>query len=86
MAGFALRDIGLDLVMKDGAWVPIDPETIYGVVTNNYVRTGGDGYVMFADNAIDPYDFGPDLADVVAAYIAAAGSYKPYTDDRIVEQ
>ncbi|MEQ9327843.1 MAG: bifunctional metallophosphatase/5'-nucleotidase [Rhodospirillales bacterium] len=74
------------LVMKDGAWVPIDPEATYGVVTNNYVRTGGDGYVMFAENAIDPYDFGPDLADVVAAYIAAAGSYKPYTDDRIVEQ
>jgi 5'-nucleotidase len=74
------------LVMKDGAWAPIDPEATYGVVSNNYVRTGGDGYVMFAENAIDPYDFGPDIADVVAEYIAASGSYKPYTDDRIVEQ
>jgi 5'-nucleotidase len=33
-----------------------------------------------ADNA---YDFGPDLADVVADYIAEVGSYTPYTDGRI---
>jgi 5'-nucleotidase len=74
------------LVMKDGAWAPIDPEAVYGAVTNNYVRGGGDGYVVFAENAIDPYDFGPDLADVVADYVAKAGTYTPYTDDRIVEQ
>ncbi|MBM1310457.1 5'-nucleotidase C-terminal domain-containing protein [Sulfitobacter mediterraneus] len=67
-------------VMVGGA--PIDMGKVYGVVSNNYVRNGGDGYKMFksADNA---YDFGPDLADVTAEYLAANAPYKPYTDGRI---
>jgi 5'-nucleotidase len=62
--------------------VPIDPAKMYGVVSNNYVRNGGDGYAMFktAENA---YDYGPDVADVTAEYIAANGAYTPYTDGRI---
>lgn len=67
-------------VMIAGA--PVDPEKTYGVVSNNYVRNGGDGYKMFitAENA---YDFGPDLADVTAEFIAANAPYTPYTDGRI---
>ncbi|WP_299297957.1 5'-nucleotidase C-terminal domain-containing protein [uncultured Tateyamaria sp.] len=67
-------------VMVGGA--PIDPAKVYGVVSNNYVRNGGDGYAMFttAENA---YDFGPDLADVLAEYLAAQGPFTPYTDGRI---
>ncbi|MEQ6248761.1 bifunctional metallophosphatase/5'-nucleotidase [Sulfitobacter sp. HNIBRBA3233] len=61
---------------------PIDPEATYGVVSNNYVRNGGDGYAMFK-TAMNPYDFGPDLADVTAEYLAANAPYKPYTDGRI---
>jgi 5'-nucleotidase len=67
-------------VMVAGA--PIDPEKTYGAVSNNYVRNGGDGYAMFKD-AENAYDFGPDLADVTAEYLAKSGSYKPYTDGRI---
>ena len=63
---------------------PLDPAATYGVVSNNYVRNGGDGYDMFVD-AADAYDYGPDLAEVMADYIAAQGTeYRPYTDDRIV--
>lgn len=69
-------------VMQDGAWVPIDPAATYGVVSNNYVRNGGDGYAMFAD-AQNAYDFGPDLADVTAEYLAANQPYQPFTDGRI---
>ncbi|AUC52792.1 multifunctional 2',3'-cyclic-nucleotide 2'-phosphodiesterase/5'-nucleotidase/3'-nucleotidase [Sagittula sp. P11] len=61
---------------------PIDPEKTYGVVSNNYVRNGGDGYKMFVD-AENAYDFGPDLADVTAEYLAEQGPYAPYTDGRI---
>ena len=68
-------------VMVGGA--PLDPEAIYGVVSNNYVRTGGDGYKMFRD-AMNAYDFGPDLADVTAEYLAKTGPYAPYVDGRIV--
>jgi len=69
-------------VMKDGAWGPIDPSETYGVVSNNYVRNGGDGYKMFVD-ARDVYDFGPDLVDVTAEFLAANAPYTPYTDGRI---
>ncbi|WP_293576004.1 bifunctional metallophosphatase/5'-nucleotidase [Phaeobacter sp.] len=71
------------MVMDGGAWVPIDPAKTYGVVTNNYVRNGGDGYKMFAGDDKSAYDFGPDLADVVAEYLAEQGPYSPYTDGRI---
>jgi 5'-nucleotidase len=67
-------------VMVGGA--PIDPEKVYGVVSNNYVRGGGDGYAMFVD-AANAYDFGPDLADVTADFLAANAPYTPYTDGRI---
>ncbi|WP_299841460.1 bifunctional UDP-sugar hydrolase/5'-nucleotidase [uncultured Jannaschia sp.] len=61
---------------------PVDPEKMYGVVSNNYVRNGGDGYSMFVD-AEDAYDYGPDVADVTAEYLAEQGPYTPMTDDRI---
>lgn len=61
---------------------PIDPAVTYGVVSNNYVRNGGDGYGMF-ESAANAYDYGPDLADVTAEYLAAQDGYAPYTDGRI---
>jgi 5'-nucleotidase len=67
------------------ALAPIDPAAVYKVVSNNYVRGGGDGFKMFVD-AANAYDFGPDLADVVAEYMAAAGPYTPYTDGRITRK
>ncbi|MEM8824914.1 MAG: 5'-nucleotidase C-terminal domain-containing protein [Pseudomonadota bacterium] len=68
-------------VMVGGA--PIDMGATYGVVTNNYMRNGGDGYAMFT-TAEDAYDFGPGLELVVADYIAdLGGSYTPFTDGRI---
>ena len=74
------------MVQAGGGWAPIDPDKLYGVVANNYVRGGGDGYVVFAESAIDPYDFGPSLDDVVAEYLAAGGAYEPYLDGRIEER
>ena len=73
------------MVAKDEGFAAIDPAATYSVVSNNYVRGGGDGYKMFVD-AMNVYDFGPDLADVVAEYMAAAGGYAPYTDGRIVQE
>ena len=67
-------------VMVGGA--PIELDKMYGVVSNNYVRNGGDGYKMFKD-AANAYDFGPDLADVTAEFLAAKGPFTPYTDGRI---
>ena len=63
---------------------PIDPEKVYGVVTNNFVRSGGDGYKMFATEAMNAYDFGPDLADVLAEYMAE-GDKMPSIEGRIAK-
>ena len=80
-SGARISDV---LVEQDGQWVPIDPAATYGAVANNYTRSGGDGYDVFATNAKNAYDFGPDLAEVVAAYLAEQGAtYAPKLDGRI---
>ncbi|WP_406736844.1 bifunctional metallophosphatase/5'-nucleotidase [Thioclava sp. GXIMD4215] len=71
------------MVSQNGAWVPLDPQARYGVVTNNYLRAGGDGYAMFQTGAENAYDYGPDLADVLAEYMTARTPVTPYTDSRI---
>ncbi|HWK64860.1 MAG TPA: 5'-nucleotidase C-terminal domain-containing protein [Rhizobiaceae bacterium] len=72
-------------VMEDGAWKPLDPEKLYMVATNNFVRAGGDGYELFASNAKNAYDFGPSLEQVVADYLAANRPYTPKLEGRITE-
>ncbi|MCV2893110.1 bifunctional metallophosphatase/5'-nucleotidase [Lentibacter sp. XHP0401] len=64
---------------------PLDLAKDYKVVSNNYVRGGGDGFAMFRD-AANAYDFGPDLADVTAEYMAQNIPYTPMTDGRIVKK
>ncbi len=73
------------LVMSGGSFAPIDPGATYRLVSNNYVRGGGDGYKMFrgADNV---YDYGPDLADVLAEYMADHAPVSPYLDGRIAQK
>lgn len=71
-------------IKQDQGWTNIDAGATYSVVTNNYVRGGGDGYKMFSTQGQNAYDYGPSLEDVVAEYLAETGPYKPYTDGRIV--
>lgn len=78
-AGSRISDVQ---VAEGDGFVALDPAKEYLVVSNNYVRTGGDGFKMFVD-AKDAYDFGPDLADVTAEYLAKNAPYKPYTDGRV---
>ena len=73
------------MVRKDGAFGPIEADTVYGVVSNNFMRGGGDGYSVFAEKATDAYDYGPNLDDVVAQYMTANSPYRPYLDRRITE-
>lgn len=76
-----------EVMVADGAgFAPIDIAKTYLVVTNNYVRNGGDGYKIFAGEDKNAYDFGPDLADVLAEYLAAQGPYQPYVDGRIAKK
>jgi len=70
-------------VMVGGA--PIDPTATYDVVSNDFVRKGGDGYSMFRE-AANAYDFGPDVANVLAEYMAGTGPVSPYVDGRITRK
>ncbi|GGE39501.1 bifunctional metallophosphatase/5'-nucleotidase [Actibacterium pelagium] len=70
------------MVMIDGSYQPMEMDKTYGVVSNDFLRAGGDGYGMFKD-AMNAYDFGPDLAEVLVDYMTQAGPYTPYMDGRI---
>ncbi len=74
------------MVASEDGYVPIDLAQTYMVVTNDYVRNGGDGFKMFAGDDKNAYDFGPDLADVTAEYLAEHAPYQPYVDGRIVQK
>ncbi|NRP22858.1 Trifunctional nucleotide phosphoesterase protein YfkN [Ensifer adhaerens] len=72
--------------VKDGeAYGPLDPAKTYSLVTNNYMRNGGDGYDVFKAKGENAYDYGPGLETVLADYLAAHQPFKPYTDGRITE-
>tara|TARA_R110002096_G_scaffold2346_5_gene12077 strand:- start:9862 stop:11463 length:1602 start_codon:yes stop_codon:yes gene_type:complete len=70
-------------VMENGSWAALDPDKTYGVVSNNFMRSGGDGYSIFETAGMNAYDFGPGLEDVLADYMAQNQPYKPYKDGRI---
>lgn len=55
---------------ESGEYEPIDPEAVYSAVTLNFIRTGGDGFTVFAENAIDPYDFGPVDYEITSEFLA----------------
>jgi 5'-nucleotidase len=77
------RIVSVEIEGEDGSFAPIDPEATYGVVTNNYMRGGGDGYSVFSAYGENAYDYGPGLEQVVADYLAENSPYTPYTDGRI---
>lgn len=53
-------------VEHGGGWSAIDPAAPYLVATNNFVRTGGDGYTVLRDHGQSPYDNGAAIAEVFA--------------------
>jgi 5'-nucleotidase len=81
-----MRIAALSLVRPDGGVEPIEDRRLYGVATNNFLRAGGDGYVTFRDRAVDAYDQGPNIEDVVEAWIAARSPLAPARDGRIARR
>ena len=60
------RITSLEVRGADGGWAPMEPGRRYLVATNNFLRGGGDGYTVMRDRAMDPYDAGPGVAEIVA--------------------
>jgi 5'-nucleotidase len=64
-------------------WDPLDMNAMYRVVTNDFMRRGGDNYTMFRDHAVDPYDFGPALDEALAEYFVEFSPLTPVIEGRI---
>ena len=50
------RIISAEVKNPNGSFSPIQPNTVYQLTTNDFLRRGGDGYSLFFTNAINPYD------------------------------
>jgi 5'-nucleotidase len=61
---------------------PVDPARTYLLVTNNFLRNGGDAYVMLRDRALAFYDAGAPLEDALIAQMAR-GLAEPRLDGRL---
>jgi len=70
------RLISVEVKTASG-YSPLNLQQVYRVATNDFVRTGGDGYTVFRDYAINPYDFGSPLDEVVQDYIQHLGIITP---------
>ena len=66
------RLISVEVKTQDG-YSPLNPLQVYRVVSNDYMRNGGDGYSVFQNYAIHPYDFGPALDEALQDYIKMLG-------------
>jgi len=64
------RIVSAEVQNDDGSYSPLVPAAVYHVATLTFLRQGGDDYAIFADKAIDPYDFGPSLTETIADYIS----------------
>jgi len=74
------------LINDNGEWKTIDPNAMYGVVSNDFLRSGGDGYEIFANKAELAYDFGPSLDRVLAQYLVENAPYQPLIEGRITRK
>lgn len=60
----------------------IDPAAVYTFVTNDYLMSGGDGYVVLKKN-VEAYNTSTTLRDAIIAYVQYKKVLTPATDGRI---
>jgi 5'-nucleotidase len=77
------RVVSVSVLNSDGVAEPLDSNKNYTLATNNFMRTGGDGYQLFNDNAIDPYDYGRPLEEALIDYMIANNPVTVELDGRI---
>ncbi|MFQ3567500.1 MAG: 5'-nucleotidase C-terminal domain-containing protein [Aggregatilineales bacterium] len=77
------RIVSAEILNEDGSFSPIDPEAVYRVAANDFLRNGGDEFYMFRDNAINARDDGKELDVVLMEYLAANSPVMPEIEGRI---
>jgi len=73
----ALRD-------ANGTERPVRDDAEYRIATNNFLRSGGDGYAVLRDRGRDGYEASVPLDELVADAIAARRVISPTNDGRFV--
>ncbi len=71
-------------ISNNGMFEPIDENKMYSIATNNFMRTGGDGYVLFNDDAVEPYDYGRPLEEALIDYMVKTHPVVVVKDGRIL--
>ena len=71
---------------SSGGYAPIDEGKMYTVATNNFMRTGGDGYEIFEKDAQEPYDYGRPLEEALMDYMIKKHPVAVVKDGRILGQ
>ncbi len=64
----------------------LDLNATYHVVTNDFMRQGGDGYSVFANDAIDPYDYNAALDVALSEFVMEYSPVTPAIQGRITEK
>jgi len=71
-------------VEQNGTWIPLDPDTEYVVLINQWLAGGGDGYTVFSPlPEEDVYDTGVYDRDALFAYIRKHSPIAPAVEERI---
>lgn len=77
------RIVSVEVLGADGSYSAIDPTATYSLVSNDFMRRGGDGYSVFKDNSTNAYDGGSPLDIVLSDYIKANSPINPQVEGRI---
>ncbi|PHK95034.1 bifunctional metallophosphatase/5'-nucleotidase [Pseudoroseomonas rhizosphaerae] len=88
VAGMALRwrpgaPVGERVAAVTVGGRPLEPERAYRVVTNDFLRRGGDGYLPLRDRALAARDNGLPMDEALAVHIAAGGAARAAPRGRI---
>lgn len=73
----------VEILSADGMYTLLNPDTIYTVATNDFIRQGGDNFAVLDSNAIDPFDFGAVISDILSNYITSNSPVSPEIEGRI---
>lgn len=63
------RVLRVEVKTQDGKWEPLNRSRWYKVVTNSYIRNGGDRYTVLKDKARNAYDGGAKVSEVFSRYL-----------------
>ncbi|MGN0008530.1 MAG: 5'-nucleotidase, partial [Desulfovibrionaceae bacterium] len=78
------RIVSAQVLGRDGSWLPVRPNAVYGVATGSFLAGGGDGYSMFV--GLGWMYSEQNLSDVVREYIRSHTPVHVQLEHRITRQ